>query len=226
MLSGMTTPATELHPCACGDPECDKLTSGTYARGHYAKARKFGNPQPDLLPGPDDDLDIGILDLDARAPAGPSSDDAPAPPEPSPPEPPADDEVIRPLGFPPPGKGKPGKAPRGAVRVTAAGRKDVAAKLQLMLFVPGQVWATRDPYCGGTFVQQLPDTVDALTDIICDSADLYAFFTGPGGSFMKYLKLILALQPVGVVAWQHHIAHAITDETSGQPQPDMAQYAA
>lgn len=203
------------------------MTKTTYARGHAGKARKYAGDGPALLPGPDDDLDLGFIDLEDEPPlAGPSSVNG-GPPPPDSTEPPveSDDEPVRPLGFPPPGKGKTGKAPRSAVRVTAAGRKDVAAKLQLILFVPGQVWATRDPYCGGTFINQLPETVDALTDIICDSADLYAFFTGPGGSFMKYLKLILALQPVGVVAWQHHIAHAIQEDTS-QPQPDMRQYAA
>lgn len=203
------------------------MTRGTYARGHYAKAQKFrGNPQPDLLPGPDDDLDLGIIDLgEAEAPAGPSTSEAPAPPEPTEP---GDDE-IKPLGFPPPGKshaGKPGRA--SAVRVTAATRKDIAAKVQLMLFVPGKVWETRDPWCGGIFVHQIPDTTDALADIICDSPDLVTFFTGPAGGFMKYLKLLTALQPVGVMAWQHHIAHTIGGpEGNGQvPQPDMAQYAA
>ena len=202
------------------------MTKSTYARGHASKVRKFNNPQPDLLPGPDDDLDLGFIDLDDGPPlAGPSSSNGGPPPPDSTALPVDDSEPVKPLGFPPPGKSKPGKTPRGAVRVTAAGRKDVAAKLQLMLFVPGSVWATRDPYCGGTFMHQLPETVDALTDIVCDSADLYAFFTGPGGSFMKYMKLILALQPVGVMAWQHHIAHAITEDAS-QRQPDMRQYAA
>lgn len=230
ILVPMTATETELHPCACGDPECREMTRATYARGHAMKARKFNNPQPDLLPGPDDDLDLGILDLDGGAPmAGPElREDAPPSPEPSPPLPPDDDdEPVRPLGFPAGPKGKPGKAARGPVRVTTAMRKDIHAKIQMPLFIIGKVWEVRDPWCGGTWMQQLPATTDAFTSIVCDSPDLVAFFTGPGGGFMKYLELGSALAPVGMMWWQHHIAHAIGGpESNGQPQPDMAQYAA
>ena len=206
------------------------MVKGQFARGHWSRVNKRAAPPPlpPLLPGPDDDLDVGIIDLDGTGEpaAGPENDGPPAPAEPTPDEP---GEPVRPLGFPP-GKNSSGShkgTTRGPVRVTAATRKDIAAKLQLIMFVPGKVWETRDPYCGGMFVHQLPETVDALTDIICDSPDLVAFFTGPAGGFMKYMKLILALQPVGVTAWQHHIAHAIGGpESNGQAQPDMAQYAA
>lgn len=207
------------------------MTRATYARGHWQRAQhRNPNPQPDLLPGPDDDLDVGILSLDDGPPlAGPSTSNGdPPPPEPSPPLlPEDDDEPIRPLGFPAGPKGKTGKPAKGPVRVTAATRKDIAAKIQLMLYIPGKVWETRDPYCGGMFVHQSPAIGDALTDIVCDSADLVAFFTGPAGGFMKYLTLLTACQPVAVMAWQHHIAHAIgSPESNGQAQPDMAQYAA
>ena len=204
------------------------MTKGTYARGHWAKANRHP-ASPPLLPGPDDDLDIGLIDLerDREPAAGPSPDGPPAPPEPTP-EP---DEPVRPLGFPGSGKSSSHKGttrPPATVKITAATRKDIASQLQLMLYVPGKVWEARDPWCGGMFAHQMPDTVDALTDIICDSPDLVAFFAGPGGSFMKYLKLITALQPVGVMAWQHHIAHAVGGpEADGQaPRPDMAAYAA
>lgn len=225
----MSTPATELHPCQCGDPDCHELTAKKYARGHWAKAEKFRNPQPPLLPGPDDDLDLGIIDLGGPGEpmAGPGRDDPPGPP----PEPSAEDDLEP---DPPPvhlhgakpRAPRPGKA--ATVKVTPAIRRDINAKLQLMLFVPGKVWETRDPWCGGVFVQQLPETTDALTDIICDSPDLVAFFTGPAGGFMKYMKLILALQPVGVMAWSHHIAHTVGGPAAnGQgPVPDMADYAA
>jgi hypothetical protein len=218
MLSGMTTPAAELHPCACG---CGQPVTGRWARGHHRRGP--ANPQPPLLPGPDDDLDIGIIDLEE--PPEPDS-----PPPPPPPEGPEDDD-IRPLGYPAGPRSKGTGKPRTAspVRITAALRKDIAAKVQLMLYVPGKVWETRDPYCGGMFVHQGPAIGDALTDIICQSPDLIAFFTGPAGGFMIYLNLLTSLQPVALTIWQHHIAHAIgspAEDGQGPPRPDMAQYAA
>jgi hypothetical protein len=216
MLSGMTTPATELHPCACG---CGQQVTGRWARGHHR--RGAANPQPDLLPGPDEDLDIGIIELDPPEPDSP----------PPPPEPPAGDDEIRPLGYPAGPRSKGTGKPRASspVRVTVATRKDIAAKVALMLYVPGKIWETRDPYCGGMFVHQAPAIGDALTDIICQSADLVAFFTGPAGGFMIYFTLLTTLQPVLMTAWQHHIAHAIggpAENGQGPGQPDMAQYAA
>lgn len=218
MLSGMTTPATELHPCACG---CGQQVTGRWARGHHR--RGAANPQPDLLPGPDDDLDVGIIDL-----GEPPEPDSPPPPAP---EPPPEDDEVRPLGFPAGPRGKAGK-PRpvsSPLRVTVATRKDINAKVQLMLYVPGKLWETRDPYCGGMFVHQSPEIGDALTDIICQSPDLIAFFTGPAGGFMIYLNLLTTLQPVAMAIWAHHIAHAIgspAEDGQGPPRPDMAQYAA
>ena len=43
-------------------------------------------------------------------------------------------------------------------------------------------------------IQQIPDTAEALTDIICDSADLLAFFTGTGG-LRKTLATKAAINP-------------------------------
>jgi hypothetical protein len=85
-----------------------------------------------------------------------------------------------------------------------------------MLELPGRVWEARDPLCGAVFVQQLPSTRSALVDLICQSPDLVAWFTGVGGGFMLYLNLLAALQPVAVTVWAHHIAHSI--EAPGQQQ--------
>ncbi len=112
------------------------------------------------------------------------------------------------------------------IRVTATTRRDISAKVGMLLLVPGKIWEARDPWCGGAFVTQLPATRDALADIICDSADLVAWFTGPAGGFMKYLSLATALQPVGIMVWAHHVAHSVGSQDGQAPQPDMARYAA
>jgi hypothetical protein len=107
------------------------------------------------------------------------------------------------------------------VTVSVTMRADISAKVSMPLAIAGSIWEARDPLCGGTFVRQRPDIADALTDIICDSADLVAFFTGPGGAFMKYLNLGAALWPVIEVAAAHHVYHSIAveapDSDAGAP---------
>lgn len=121
-------------------------------------------------------------------------------------------------------QGSPKAAPRKAVRVTAGVRGDIDAKIRFALQVPGAIWQARDPLCGGTFVQQIPDTAEAFTDIVCDSADLVAFFTGPGGNFMKVLKLGAALMPVVQVVAAHHVYHTV--ELAPADEGEQARYAA
>jgi hypothetical protein len=184
-----------------------------------------------LLPGPDvadGDLDLGLMEPD---------------PEPAPQhwedprtfvggiDAPGDDEELPPYPEPARLKAKPGSSqgkPRSSgakVRVTAATAKDINAKVRIALEVPGRVWQARDEFCGGVFVHQAPEIADALTEIILDSPDLIAWFTGPAGGFMKYFKLLMALQPVGVTVYAHHVSHAIQAEQAGA-KVDPARYAA
>jgi hypothetical protein len=111
-----------------------------------------------------------------------------------------------------------------ATRVTAAIRGDVQAKVQILLGVPGSVWAARDPLCGGTFMEGLPQTSAAFTAWICQSPDLLNWFTGPGGNFMLILDILAALMPTATVVMGHHVYHSIElEESAGQ---DQARYAA
>lgn len=98
-------------------------------------------------------------------------------------------------------------------------RKDVQAKLGLMLSMLAGTWRMRDPLCGGTALEQVPDISDALADIICDSPDLVAWFTSTG-NFMKWLKLLMAVQPVAMVGLQHHVLHTVDTEEQPEPGPD------
>jgi hypothetical protein len=76
------------------------------------------------------------------------------------------------------------------------------------------------------FLEQRPDIAEALTDIVCDSADLVAFFTGPGGTFMKYLNLGAALWPVAEVVAAHHVYHSVELEQDPLQPQQQGQYAA
>jgi Lsr2 len=174
-----------------------------------------------LLPGPDDDhdddeYDLGEVDIGEYEPE-PEPELAPEP-EPAP----AGDA----LDPPPAPVGKRNRArPRTTKAPTAAVGRDIHGKVGMIVTVSGHVWAARDPYCGGMFVQQTPDITSALTDLVLESPDLVAFFTGPAGGFMKWFKLAAALQPVALVAWSHHVAHTIGDEDAGD-RPRVREYAA
>jgi hypothetical protein len=211
-----TTADPGLKPCDCG---CGELVKGRFKRGHYLRDQKN---RLDKLPGPDDELD-GAEPADAGeaipegGPPGPRADVAEG----------ADEDVEipadKPAGRLKEKSGKP--SPKAKVRVTAGLRKDVHAKIRFVLLPAGQAWQARDPLCGGTFVAQEPDISDALADIVCDSPDLLAWFTGPAGGFMKYFRLAMALQPVGISLWLHHIAHS--ELAAGDPQQhQMPAYAA
>jgi hypothetical protein len=117
---------------------------------------------------------------------------------------------------------------RGTVpTVKAAVRRDILAKVSLPLETGAQIWKARDQVCGGRAVEVRPAVADALTDIICQSADLVDFFTGPAGGFMVYLKLGAALWPLAEVFFAHHVfGHGHGQAAEQQQQPDLSRYAA
>lgn len=138
-------------------------------------------------------------------------------------------EPANPLpGFLRDGKPRKSKVPPPKIRVTAAIRKDVEAKIRFALMPTARLFAMRDPVCGSVAVEQEPEISSAFAEIVCDSPDLVAWFTGPAGGFMKYLRLIMAVQPVLMIGWAHHIAHAVIEPeamANGQ-QPDYSAYSA
>ena len=113
-----------------------------------------------------------------------------------------------------------------ALKITAGVRADINAKISMPLEISGHIWAARDPLCGGRFLDQREAIADAFTDIVCDSADLVAFFTGPGGAFMKYLNLGAALWPVAEMVAAHHVYHSIAAEGSQETVTAEGRYAA
>jgi hypothetical protein len=119
---------------------------------------------------------------------------------------------------------------KSPVKVTPAVRKDIRAKLALLLGLPASIVKRRDPVCGTVMLQQVPDVSDALADIMCDSPDLVAFFTSSGSGYMKWLTLATALQPVLETGFKHHVSHSIgnqENEGSGPPvHQDWSRYAA
>jgi hypothetical protein len=233
----MTRATGDLNACLCG---CGGLTSGQWSRGHHSRGVggydpvKHGAPGTPLPPPPggDEDLDDddGIPVIEPPDLAGPPPGLAAVPDDYRPrhggdEDPagdlPADPAPAAPRDIPPP-RGK-------HARVTATVRRDIEAKVGIALEVPGRIWEARDPWCGGAFVAQLPATRAAFTDLVCESPDMVAWFTGVGGGFMKWLNLLVALQPVGTMMYAHHVAHAIGGEADqhGHPgQVPASSYAA
>ena len=189
-----------------------------------------------LLPGPEeawgDDGDFDVIGL-----LEPESDPEPPPPPrayqavPDEPEAPTVDSGPAHAGreWRKGAKNAPGGGraapPR---RVTATVRTDISSKISLVLEVPGRVWQARDPVCGTVFVEQRPEIADALTEIVCGSPDLVAWFTGAGGRFMLYMNLVMACAPVASIVGAHHVYHSIEETPGDYQQPDYAggQYAA
>jgi hypothetical protein len=206
------------------------MVEGTWARGH-ARRGENGARRVRPIPGPDAIPDEMMEDAGELIPDEPAESpflDGPA-------EPAGDLPPIGAGSFPGDDpaaahsrrdwKRAPGKKPAARPgRITAGIRGDIDAKIRFALQVPGTIWQARDPLCGGTFIEQIPETAEAFTDIVCDSADLVAFFTGPGGNFMKLLKLGAALMPVVQVTMAHHVYHSI-ELAEAEPQADV-NYAA
>jgi hypothetical protein len=122
-----------------------------------------------------------------------------------------------------PSRGTAGRS--GAGRPTVAIRKDIRGKIAFIAGLQATVWEMRDPWCGKAFKADVPQLSDALTDIICDSPDLVAWFTS-GGNYMKWLNVVTALQGTGMAMWRHHIVHSVGEEHGAGNRFDPRQYPA
>lgn len=111
--------------------------------------------------------------------------------------------------------------PKG--RPTAARlRKDIRAKTAMLLLPLGSVWKARDEYCGGEFIEAIPEISDKLTAIFVDSPDVVKWFTA-SGKWMKWLDLAMAVEPVGRAVVSHHVTHSVD---KAQTEQDWSVYAA
>jgi len=199
------------------------MVRGTWARGHARRGEGAAMVTPltaeEIESGGDEYEDLGTIvlqDPPQGIPPG-GGNHAPQPSEP-PPGPTGPDEPpahARKRGRPPGSKNQAPSVPR----VTAGVRADISAKVSMPLEIAGQIWHARDQLCGGVFLVQRPAIADSLTNIICQSADLVAFFTGPGGAFMRYLELGAALWPVVEVVAAHHVYHSVEAAPQDPQQP-------
>jgi hypothetical protein len=211
--------------CKCG---CGREVSpgASWIRGHASRGeggyRPF--PSPDQVTG-EILADIGeLVPDDEPTPHAPAAaqpaDDSPSPSEagPAPDEPPAHatrEWRKKKIG---------GRSKNAPPRITAAISKDIEGKIGFLLEFPGQVWAVRDPICGGMFVQQVPAMATSGARWVCMSPQLVEWFTSTGGGFIVALDFAAACWPWFTAVMAHHVYHSIEDEAA--PEPDYQRYAA
>lgn len=218
----MTSPqAAPINPptCACGCGTVLRSPGAKWARGHYLRGEGTYAPLPD--PGE-------VPDLEAMFPDEAGQTYGPFPEHPGPGF--GDEDQAGELA-PDPAPAdlrneRPGTRTQAGT-VKAAVRRDIEAKLRFALGLPGEIWRIRDPLCGGTFVEQTPQMAAAWAEFIIDSPDLLDWFTGPGGGFMKAIKIGTATWPVAEAVVRHHvIGHGHGKRDDQAAGPDLSRYAA
>ena len=185
-----------------------------------------GQPSDDADDGPDWD-DVGGEDPDPLA--GVEDDDTAAAGSHGPadgPPPPADLNEARErfAGKPKrPGwakDGKPSKPVAPPVKVTKAVVSDIEGKLTLLLTGPAVFWQMADPLCGGAFADNLENIVRKAVPLIAQSPDAVRWFT-KGTTFLLWLDLVWALQPVAQAVYAHHIAATVMVLPDGRVVPSQ-----
>lgn len=93
-------------------------------------------------------------------------------------------------------------------RVTKQVIGDIEGKLTLLLTGPGLMWQTVDPVCGTAFADNLDSIVRKAVPLIIQSPDAVRWFT-KGATFLLWLDLVWALQPVAQAVYAHHVAATV-----------------
>lgn len=108
-------------------------------------------------------------------------------------------------------------------KANASDKRDMKAKISMMLLPAAGLWGSADEYCGSAFAKIVPDLAEDLADIFADNAEIVAWFA-QGSSWLKYLKLLSTLQPVGVMLYQHHVTHTVGEvKNDATSEPNHAR---
>jgi hypothetical protein len=118
-------------------------------------------------------------------------------------------------------------------QVTTEVRADVKALIALAYTVPGETLPLLDPYCFGPLADKQTGTgiIDAVTDIVCGSPRVAKWAASASG-LMPWIKLGMALKPVMVAAFHHHVLKDVKTKVDRKAktveitQQDWSQYSA
>jgi hypothetical protein len=131
-------------------------------------------------------------------------------------------------------RGRPAKQPavkQPAVKVTATVRADIEGKLAFWLSIPAEPWMRVDPYCGGTYAENVDQIALKVAPLVCQSPDLVRWFS-KSTTFILWTELGIAVRPVVEAVIAHHVTKriALTAEGEAFEQPgggmDFAAYSA
>lgn len=124
-------------------------------------------------------------------------------------------------------------SPSSSEKAALALKTEVSSWIALAYSIPVDTLATIDPFCFGAL--QEPETahnvVDALSDIVMGSPRV-AEWIGSHMGLAPYIKLGVALKPVIINGWRHHVTHSVQVEvdrenmTYAVQQRDYSQYPA
>jgi hypothetical protein len=78
--------------------------------------------------------------------------------------------------------------------------------------------------CGGAILENAENVAEKAVPIICRNPAWLEWFTGSAG-FLDVIGLAVALRPVLMTFWGHHVSRSIAHEEEGEPV-DYSGYSA
>ena len=192
--------------CGCGSP----VAAGKqWVRGHNMRAMSGPAPSPAASPA-DDGREPWTADADDDAWW---QDDAPDA------GPLTYDQVAEGV----PDDADPARLPSAAAVVTSAGvpravQRDIAGKTAFWLLMMAETWAIADPYCARAFGEAVPSIARKAAPLMCHSPQLVEWFSRASG-FMEVTELLMAMKPVAVAIFAHHVTKSVRTPKRGEDAP-------
>lgn len=107
-------------------------------------------------------------------------------------------------------------------------RGDIEGKLALLLMIPYEALAMKDPYCAEALTKSSRQIIKAMVPLLAQSPQVVAWFTTSGG-WLLWLNLAVACKPVLQAVTAHHITHrmqTVEDQATGARKVVPTDYTA
>lgn len=113
--------------------------------------------------------------------------------------------------------------PKTSGNLTPALKKRLSAELEMYIEFMAMPVLMRDPTCGQAIHDQAAPIAAAVMQILSRHPELAHKFLATG-NIGDWIKLAVALQPVGKVVWDHHIVKTGTEEQEPAGDFDLPAY--
>ncbi len=120
----------------------------------------------------------------------------------------------------------PRKRPRQATTsgpVTPALKRRIAAELEAYIELAAIPLVMQDETCGGALHEQAEPIAKAIAQILARYPEIAHKFLATG-LIGDWLKLLLAIKPVGQAMWKHHVVKPPEQEGETGEQPDYSAF--